>query len=43
LIFQKGEFASLPWTYADYAEEKQIAMFGKIRAKYLLQLKQEQP
>lgn len=43
LIFQKGKFTSLPWTYADYAEEKQIAMFGRIRAKYLLQLKQEQP
>ncbi|HDQ03786.1 MAG TPA: DUF4416 family protein [Deltaproteobacteria bacterium] len=41
LIFQAGKFFSLPWTYPDYAEERQKMMFAKIRAKYLLQLKEE--
>ena len=39
LIYQAGKFCPLPWTYPDYADEKQILMFGKIRARYLLQLK----
>ena len=39
LIYQTRKFCSLPWTYPDYADEKQLLMFGKIRAKYLLQLK----
>jgi hypothetical protein len=39
LIYQSRKFCSLPWTYPDYADEKQLFMFGKIRAKYLLQLK----
>jgi hypothetical protein len=39
LIYQGKKFCSLPWTYPDYAEGKQILMFNKIRAKYLLQLK----
>lgn len=41
LIFQDGKYCALPWTYPDYAEEKQKAMFAVIREKYLLQLKQE--
>lgn len=43
LIYQGKKFCSLPWTYPDYAEEKQILMFNKIRAKYLLQLKMAEP
>ena len=39
LIYQSKKFCSLPWTYPDYSDEKQLLMFGKIRAKYLLQLK----
>jgi hypothetical protein len=39
LIYQGKKFCSLPWTYPDYADEKQIFMLGKIREKYLLQLK----
>jgi hypothetical protein len=39
LIYQGKKFCSLPWTYPDYADEKQLLMLGKIRAKYLLQLK----
>ena len=39
LITQGKRFCSLPWTYPDYADEKQLFMLGNIRAKYLLQLK----
>jgi hypothetical protein len=39
LIYQGKKFRSLPWTYPDYADEKQLLMLSKIRAKYLLQLK----
>jgi hypothetical protein len=39
LIYQGKKFCSLPWTYPDYADEKQLLMLNKIRAKYLSQLK----
>jgi len=39
LIYQDKKFSSLPWTYPDYADEKQLLILGKIRSKYLLQLK----
>jgi hypothetical protein len=39
LIYQDKKFSSLPWTYPDYADEKQLLMLSKIRSKYLLQLK----
>jgi hypothetical protein len=39
LIYQNKKFCSLPWTYPDYADEKQLSMLAKIRATYLLQLK----
>jgi len=39
LIYQNKKFVSLPWTYPDYADEKQILMFSKIRSRYLIQLK----
>ena len=39
LIYARGKFCRLPWTYPDYADEKQLLMFGRIRSKYLLQLK----
>lgn len=39
LIYQNKKFCSLPWTYPDYADEKQLLMLAKIRATYLLQLK----
>jgi hypothetical protein len=41
LIYQNKKFCTLPWTYPDYANEKQLVMFTKIRARYLLQLKRE--
>lgn len=42
LIYQGKKFCSLPWTYPDYADEKQLLMLGKIRNRYLLQLKMPQ-
>ena len=41
LVYQGKKFCSLPWTYPDYADEKQLLMLSKIRAKYLVQLKME--
>jgi hypothetical protein len=41
LIYQSKNFCSLPWTYPDYAAGDQLLMFDKIRARYLLQLKQQ--
>jgi len=42
LIYQGKKFCSLPWTYPDYADENQLMMLGRIREKYLLQLKMSQ-
>jgi len=39
LIFQKGSFSPLPWTYPDYKEEKIIQWFNKVREKYKDQLR----
>ena len=39
LIYQKGRFHTLPWTYPDYADAVQQALFEAIRSRYLLQLK----
>lgn len=39
LIYSNKKFCSLPWTYPDYADEKQLIVFEKIREKYLIQLK----
>jgi hypothetical protein len=39
LIFFKGSFHSLPWTYPDYKDEPSIWMFNKIRERYLKEIK----
>jgi hypothetical protein len=39
LFYQGKKFCTLPWTYPDYADEKQLLMLSKIREKYLSQLK----
>lgn len=39
LMYQAKKFCSLPWTYPDYADERQLTMLGAIRSRYLLQLK----
>jgi len=38
LVFHKGSFRPLEWTYRDYAEEKLIIQFNEIRARYKAQL-----
>jgi hypothetical protein len=42
LIYQGKKFCALPWTYPDYADEKQTTMLSAIRARYLVQLKTDQ-
>jgi hypothetical protein len=40
LIYQKGAFRALPWTYPDYADRRMIDFLTLVRRKYLLDLKQ---
>lgn len=39
LIYRKGGFESLPWTYPDYADPRLQAFLIKVRQKYALDLK----
>lgn len=39
LIFQRGSFRTLEWTYRDYAEPESIAYFNEIRERYKRQLR----
>jgi hypothetical protein len=40
LIYQKGAFRALPWTYPDYADRRLIDFLSLVRNKYMLDLKQ---
>jgi len=40
LIYQKGAFRTLPWTYPDYADGSLIDFLTLVRNKYMLELKQ---
>lgn len=40
LIYQKGGFRSLPWTYPDYAHRHLIDFLTLVRNKYMQDLKQ---
>ncbi len=40
LIFHDGTFKPLSWTYPDYAEEKVIDLFNKLRSGYLQHLRE---
>ncbi len=42
LIFQKGAFSSLPWTYPDYASEPLLGIINLLRKRYLWQLKKRE-
>ena len=42
LIFQKGAFSPLPWTYPDYASEPLVGIFNLLRKRYLWQLKKRE-
>lgn len=41
LIFTKGRFQVLPWTYPDYRDPKMLGFLEKVRKKYIVDLKQE--
>ena len=38
LIYERGSFRPLPWTYADYSEQETIEMLNNLRAQYLKDL-----
>ena len=39
LMYYEKFFQTLPWTYPDYAEQETREMFNRLRAKYLVQVK----
>ena len=39
LIFKKGDFCPLPWTYPDYARPEMFEFLNRVRRKYLRDLK----
>jgi len=39
LIFQKGAFRKLPWTYPDYADSEMLACLMAVRQKYVEDIK----
>ncbi|MFZ5994741.1 MAG: DUF4416 family protein [Thermodesulfobacteriota bacterium] len=41
LIYSKGGFQTLPWTYPDYAGQKVRTIMEQIRRKYLFQMKEK--
>jgi hypothetical protein len=40
LVFQKGAYRSLPWTFPDYASSEMIEIFNAIRSRYKAQLRE---
>ncbi len=41
LIYMKGSFRALPWTYPDYRSDRYIEMFNRIRKNYKRKLNEE--
>ncbi|BBO86657.1 hypothetical protein DSCO28_72230 [Desulfosarcina ovata subsp. sediminis] len=41
LIYRKGAFRTLPWTYPDYADRRLIDFLTLVRNKYMIDLKKE--
>ena len=41
LVFQKGAFRTLPWTYPDYADQQLQAFLTSVRNRYLYELKKD--
>ena len=39
LIYTKGEFKKLPWTYPDYSNKKMLSFLRQVRKKYVADLK----
>jgi len=42
LIFQKGQFQKLPWTYPDYAADNVKNFLNNVRQHYLMSMKEKQ-
>ena len=40
LIYTKGRFQTLPWTYPDYTEQNMLTYLEQVRKKYVADLKQ---
>jgi hypothetical protein len=40
LIYTKGRFIKLPWTYPDYAQQNMLNYLERVRNKYVIDLKQ---
>lgn len=38
LVYQKGDFRSLPWTYPDYTQPEMLAYLHRVRRKYIADL-----
>ena len=39
LIYTKGRFIKLPWTYPDYAQQNMLNYLERVRNKYVIDLK----
>jgi len=39
LIYQRGRFETLPWTYPDYADEPMLEFLAQVRNKYAVDIK----
>ncbi len=39
LVYQKGSFCPLPWTYPDYASQEIIEFWNRVRRSYLKKIK----
>ncbi len=39
LIYSKGDFRTLPWTYPDYADETMLRFLRQVRAEYMNEIK----
>ncbi|MFV9645733.1 MAG: DUF4416 family protein [Desulfobacterales bacterium] len=42
LIYTKGEFKKLPWTYPDYSDKSMLSFLRQVRNKYVADLKNTQ-
>lgn len=40
LIYQKGSFQKLPWTYPDYVDQKMLNFLDQVRRKYVFDVGQ---
>ncbi len=43
LIYTKGDFKKLPWTYPDYSSKNMLSFLRQVRKKYILDLKKMAP